>query len=83
MKRTADILFNQTRNREDLQLLLDPTRRSLPTGASMRPIGWNMVWWRDWSRRLLGPAGFRFAAGLKAGGKRFHGRTAAFFFLDR
>ena len=42
VKRTADILFNQTRQRRRICNCCWRIRPSLPTGASMRLIGWSM-----------------------------------------
>ena len=58
VKRTADILFNQPRNEEDLQLLLD--NPALSPNWRQHAAHWlehGVV--ADWSRRLLGPAEFR------------------------
>ena len=57
-QRTADILFNQPRNEEDLQLLLD--NPALSPNWRQHAAHWlehGVV--ADWSRRLLGPAEFR------------------------
>ena len=58
VKRTADILFNQARNEEDLQLLLE--NPALSPNWRQHAAHWlehGVV--ADWSRRLLGPAEFQ------------------------
>ncbi|MGS3177010.1 MOSC domain-containing protein [Aeromonas sanarellii] len=58
VKRTADILFNQTRNEEDLQLLLE--NPALSPNWRQHAAHWlehGVV--ADWRRRLLGPAEFQ------------------------
>ena len=58
VKRTADILFNQTRHEEDLQLLLE--NPALSPNWRQHAAHWlehGVV--ADWSRRLLGPAEFQ------------------------
>ena len=54
VKRTADILFNQARNEEELQLLLE--NPALSPNWRQHAAHWlehGVV--ADWSRRLLGP----------------------------
>ena len=58
VKRTADILFNQTRHEGDLQLLLE--NPALSPNWRQHAAHWlehGVV--ADWSRRLLGPAEFQ------------------------
>lgn len=58
VKRTADILFNQVRNEEDLQLLLE--NPALSPNWRQHAAHWlehGVV--ADWGRRLLGPTEFR------------------------
>ena len=58
VKRTADILFNQARNEEELQLLLE--NPALSPNWRQHAAHWlehGVV--ADWSRRLLGPTEFR------------------------
>ncbi|MDX7767751.1 MOSC domain-containing protein [Aeromonas caviae] len=60
VKRTADILYNQARNEEDLQLLLE--NPALSPNWRQHAAHWlehGVV--ADWSRRLLGPTEFRLS----------------------
>ncbi|MCH7372276.1 MULTISPECIES: MOSC domain-containing protein [Aeromonas] len=61
VKRTADILFNQVRNEDDLQLLLD--NPALSSNWRQHAANWlEHGVLADWRRRLLGPVEFQLSA---------------------